>query len=85
MAIDVHAAALAAIKQIDDLARDRYIRYHHPIKIHRAQQAAQTLKEAIEPPLQTHAEGCWAWGPRHYLCAIEEIKRLQDDVDRLSA
>ena len=25
----------------------------------------------------THATGCWAWGPKHYECALTEIKRLK--------
>ena len=25
----------------------------------------------------THAEDCWAWGPKHYECALTEIKRLK--------
>jgi len=23
----------------------------------------------------THAPSCWNWGPRHYECAVEQIKR----------
>ena len=25
----------------------------------------------------THAEGCWAWGHKHYECALAEIERLK--------
>lgn len=25
----------------------------------------------------THAQGCWSWGPAHYLCAYNEIRRLR--------
>ena len=25
----------------------------------------------------THAEGCWSWGPAHYMCALEEIAKLK--------
>lgn len=24
-----------------------------------------------------HDEGCWSWGPRHYLCAYTKIKELE--------
>lgn len=28
----------------------------------------------------THAEGCWSWGPEHYLCAYAYIKRLEQPL-----
>lgn len=34
-------------------------------------------REQSSQPQITHAEGCWAWGPQHYGCALEEIRRLQ--------
>jgi len=33
--------------------------------------------ELSSQPQTPHAEGCWAWGPQHYGCALEEIRRLQ--------
>ena len=29
---------------------------------------------------QTHAEGCHAWGPRHYECALGHIKCLEGTI-----
>lgn len=28
----------------------------------------------------THAEGCWAWGPKHHACAVREIEQLRARV-----
>lgn len=34
-----------------------------------------------EPSAQTtHAEWCWEWGPKHYKCAVREIKALRAEV-----
>ena len=43
-----------------------------------------TTYEEHKPQI-THAEGCWAWGPRHYHCALNEIKNLQDELDAKSS
>ena len=32
----------------------------------------------------THADGCWAWGPKHYECALAEIERLKADGENES-
>jgi hypothetical protein len=29
---------------------------------------------------QTHAEGCWGWGTRHYDCAVDAVERLRESL-----
>lgn len=31
----------------------------------------------------THAHGCWYWSPRHYECAIGQVKRLEEALLKL--
>lgn len=35
------------------------------------------MTDRTEPRQITHTEGCWSWGPAHYLCAYREIGRLR--------
>lgn len=38
--------------------------------------AAAALRDALNRQ-HTHAEGCWSWGPAHYMCAYREIGKLR--------
>ena len=37
----------------------------------------------LQAPLATtHYEGCWDSGPKHYECALLEVKRLRGDMNK---
>lgn len=40
---------------------------------------------AQSSPGTTHADGCWAWGPKHYACAEAEIERLRAALEAAEA
>lgn len=42
-----------------------------------ARNAYVTMIGAREEPQTTHAEGCYAWGPKHYECAMAKIEALE--------
>lgn len=48
---------------------------------------SRTLREYVDDVIKTehrtHAPDCWSWGPRHYLCALNEIRRLTDELEKL--
>lgn len=49
--------------------------------------AVDELAKALNDYLNqqhTHAHGCWFWGPEHYECAYDRIKRLQKEIDELN-
>ena len=42
--------------------------------------AVSALRSALarhERINHTHAQGCWSWGPAHYMCAYNEIGKLR--------
>lgn len=43
------------------------------------------LREAVTSRQSSHAAGCWAWGPKHYECAVRKIKELQEALEALKA
>lgn len=40
-------------------------------------------QRVLEPYLTTHWQGCYASGPKHYQCALTEINRLRQQIDRV--
>lgn len=35
------------------------------------------MDDRTEPRQITHSEGCWSWGPAHYLCAYRQLGNLR--------
>lgn len=35
-----------------------------------------------ETHIGSHGDGCWNWGPTHYICACMERDRLQAELDQ---
>ena len=53
----------------------------------RATQDADQLAKDINDYINhngTHADGCWSWGPGHYMCAYNRIKKLERDLAELN-
>ena len=41
------------------------------------------MTEAAKPPegASVHSPGCWAWGSRHYECAMKHIAKLSKELE----
>lgn len=63
---DLHKAAVAALDAIESGQSFDYLE----------EVIAPTLREVLNRQY-THAQGCWSWGPAHYMCCYEEVGRLR--------
>lgn len=75
----------------DRLTREEVERLLAPFQRPRPAVAMQSLHDPVEPlartclalmderdnPGTTHADGCHAWGPKHYECAVARIAELE--------
>jgi predicted DNA-binding transcriptional regulator AlpA len=44
---------------------------------------ALSREQSRSERIGTHGPGCWAWGHQHYECAMQEIKRLTEEIGSL--
>ena len=54
-----------------------FVRYEEYAALEAEKESLRAKLARYENEGTTHAEGCWAWGPKHYECALTEIKRLK--------
>jgi hypothetical protein len=58
------------------LSEDEFQRHWLPHRV--GEEIAKRIRKRLEPdPGQTHWDGCWKEGPRHYHCAVERLKELE--------
>ena len=62
--LELHRAAQAEIARLD--AALRYAQTPAGATLRYEQPLSESMGE--------HAEGCWAWGPEHYECALRRIE-----------
>ena len=53
-------------------------------KAYYTQEEVSKIKQArlLEDRGVTHYEGCWDSGPKHYECALLEVKKLRGDMNK---
>lgn len=42
-------------------------------------------QEHREGRVSTHSMDCWAYGPSHYECAVDEVERLRDRLKKMAS
>lgn len=81
MTDDLEECALeAALKAIHEDMGSRHVGRPN---LEAALAAYKAVKQQASD-VQTHAVGCWAWGHRHYECAVGRIEALEADNARMS-
>jgi hypothetical protein len=76
---ELHQAAQAALEALEELVEQapfaRYLKLTNDL---RTALAFHKYSDALEKHRQiTHIEGCWSWGPQHYMCCYNEVAKLR--------